>query len=319
MIVPKKIDLANIPTPIQKIKFNGCTFLIKRDDLTGVELSGNKIRKLEYLLYHAKKRNADYIFTSGGDQSNHCRASVIAAASVGIKSKIFLWGKDKVLPEGNLFLDKIFGGEIQYLSKEEFFNIDEIIAEEKKKFAKKNLIVYDFPPGGSSELGIWGYINFIDELKNQIDFKNVKGLFSAAGSGGTAAGMLVGCALHKLNTKIFAVNVLLTKSDLQNYIEELIEKCISKYKLKIKVDFSKLEILDGYSEEGYKNIKPEKIEVIKDFAKQSGVLFDPTYTGKAFYAYKENFLQNKKSNKVMFVHTGGLFGAFAKRKDYLHS
>ena len=164
-MIPKKLNLANIPTPIQKIKYNGCSFLIKRDDLTGVELSGNKIRKLEYLLYEAKKKKADYVFTSGGDQSNHCRASVIAAAAVGIKSKIFLWGKDKNLPDGNLFLDKVFGAGISYLTKEEFFNIDEVIEKEKIKFTKKNLTFYDFPPGGSSELGIWGYINFIDELE----------------------------------------------------------------------------------------------------------------------------------------------------------
>ncbi len=316
-MISQKLTLANIPTPVQKIKYNGCFFLIKRDDLTGVELSGNKIRKLEYLLYEAKKKKADYIFTSGGDQSNHCRASVIAAASIGIKSKIFLWGKEKSLPNGNLFLDKVFGAEISYLSKEEFFDIDKVIEKEKNKFERKNLIVYDFPPGGSSELGIWGYINFIDELKSQIDFKKINGLFSASGSGGTAAGLLVGCALHNLDTKIFAVNVLLPKSELQNYIEELVEKCISKYRLKIKVDFKQLEILDGYSDEGYKNIRPEKIQVIKDFAKQSGILFDPTYTGKAFYAYNDLFLRNKRNNKVMFIHTGGLFGAFAKKKDYL--
>ncbi|MGD8780020.1 MAG: pyridoxal-phosphate dependent enzyme [Ignavibacteria bacterium] len=318
-MIPQKLNIANIPTPIQKIKYNGCSFLIKRDDLTGVELSGNKIRKLEYLLYEAKKKKADYIFTSGGDQSNHCRASVIAAASVGIKSKIFLWGKDKALPDGNLFLNKVFGAEIDYLSKEEFFNIGKVIEKEKNKFEKKNLTVYDFPPGGSSELGIWGYINFIDEIKKQADLKNIKGLFSASGSGGTAAGLLVGSALHSLNTKIFAVNVLLSKNELQNYIEQLVEKCISKFRLKVKVDFSRLEILDGYSEEGYKKIKPEKIEVIKNFAKQTGILFDPAYTGKAFFAFNDLFLKNKKNSKIMFIHTGGLFGAFAKRKSYLRS
>ena len=316
-IIPKKLKIANIPTPLQKLKYNGCTFLIKRDDLTGVELSGNKIRKLEYLLYKAKKKKADYIFTSGGDQSNHCRASVIAAASVGLKSKIFLWGKEKSIPDGNLFLDKVFGAEIGYLTQEEFFNIDKIIEKEKSRFEKKNLKVYDFPPGGSSELGIWGYINFVDELKRQIDLKNVKGLLSASGSGGTAAGLLIGSALNNLNTKIFAVNVLLSKNDLQNYIEELVERCVAEYKLKTKVDFKQLEILDGYSEEGYKKITPEKIDVIKDFAKQSGILFDPTYTGKAFYAYNDHFLRNKKSSKIMFIHTGGLFGTFAKKKDYL--
>ena len=81
MKIPKKINLANIPTPLTQIEYNGYKFFIKRDDLTGLELTGNKVRKLEYLLYDAIKKKADYIFTSGGDQSNHARAACIAANS----------------------------------------------------------------------------------------------------------------------------------------------------------------------------------------------------------------------------------------------
>jgi len=92
--IPHKINLANIPTPLEKINFKGKNFLIKRDDLTGVELSGNKVRKLEYLLYQAVKEKSDIIFTSGREQSNHARATAIAAAKLGIKSKLFLWGKE---------------------------------------------------------------------------------------------------------------------------------------------------------------------------------------------------------------------------------
>ncbi len=95
MSFPGRIELANTPTPVQQIKFDNKKFLIKRDDFTGVELSGNKVRKLEYLLYQAKKEKAEYIFTCGGDQSNHARATAIASAKLGIKTKIFLWGNDK--------------------------------------------------------------------------------------------------------------------------------------------------------------------------------------------------------------------------------
>lgn len=316
-MTPQKLNIANTPTPVQKHNFNGCNFFIKRDDLTGVELTGNKIRKLEYLLYDAKKNKADYIFTTGGDQSNHARATVIAAKMLGFKTKLFLWGKEKTNPDGNLFLDKVFGAEIQYLNKEEFFNVDGIMNREKEKFEKKGIKVYNVPPGGSSPLGIWGYVNFINELSSQVDFKNIQGIFAAAGSGGTAAGLLVGAAMLNLNLKIFAVNVLLPKQDLQDYIFSLTDVCIKKYKLNIKIKKENLEILDGYSSEGYKNIHPGKINVIKSFAHQSGILFDPTYTGKAFYAYNDLFLKGKKNSKILFIHTGGIFGVFAKRKDYL--
>lgn len=317
-MIPRKISIANIPTPLQKHSFNGSAFLIKRDDLTGVELTGNKIRKLEYLLYDAKKKNADYIFTQGGDQSNHARATLIAANMLGLNTKLFLWGNEKSMPEGNLFLDKVFGAEIKYFSKKEYLNVEKVIAREKVRLEKKGLKVYSIPGGGSSPLGIWGYINMVQELSSQINLNRIKGLFAASGSGGTAAGLLVGAALQNLNIKIFAVNVLVPKNELQDYILSLADECVKKYKLNIKINKENLEILDGYSSEGYKNIDRVKVKLIKSFAKNSGILFDPAYTGKAFYAYNDIFLNSKKKNDIIFIHTGGIYGVFSKRKKYLY-
>jgi len=317
MKTPKKIDLANIPTPVRKIAFNGCSFYIKRDDYTGTELSGNKIRKLEYLLYDAKKQGADYVFTSGGEQSNHARATAIAAASVGIKSKLFLWGKERKNYDGNLFLDKMVNSEIIFLNLKEYQSLEKFIAKEKAKLEKKGKKVYVIPEGGSSALGIWGYINFVKELKEQLGEKRIKGILIAAGSGGTTAGMLLGLHLYNLNFKLFAVNVLHTAEFMTEKIRRLADECNDKYKITRKIDYSRFEVIGGFSEEGYKHIAPEKVKLIKEFANQTGIILDPAYTGKAFYAYNELFLEGKKTSSVMFLHTGGLFGAFAKRKNYL--
>lgn len=317
MIKPKKIPLANLPTPLQRLKFGDKKFLIKRDDLTGVELSGNKVRKLEYLIYEAKKQKADIVFTTGGDQSNHARATVIAAAGAGLKSRIFLWGKDKRVPDGNLFLDKIFGAEIVYLDKKEFDSVNDIMFEERKKLLKKGRNAYVIPEGGSTTLGIWGYVDFIEELENQIDFKKLNGIFCAAGSGGTAAGLLAGLAVRGLNLKIYAVNVLYGKEEIKKKILNLADGCILDFKLPCEIDRSNLIILDGYSKEGYKKILPEKLKLIRNFAASAGILFDPAYTGKAFYAYNENILKGNSGMKTIFLHTGGFFGIFGKRKEYL--
>lgn len=317
MIIPKKISIANIPTPIQKIEFSGCKFLIKRDDLTGVELTGNKVRKLEYLLAEAKKQKCDYIFTSGGDQSNHARATAIAAASNGFKSKLFLWGNSNQKADGNLFLDKLVGAEIKFLNKKDYHNVDEIMEAERQEFAKKKKKAFVIPSGGSSPLGIWGYINFINELSEQIDINKLSGILIANGSCGTAAGMLVGSALLGIKLKVYSVNVLMTEEEVFADTEKLVKDCIKNYKLNINVDLNNLNILDGYSREGYKKITKEKIEVIKQFFRETGILLDPVYTGKAFFAYYQNFLKDKKNSKVLFLHTGGIYGAFAKKKNYL--
>ncbi len=317
MSEPKRMNIANIPTPIQKVQFDGAQFLIKRDDFTGSLLSGNKIRKLEYILADVKKKKVDHLFTCGGDQSNHARATAVAAKQIGVKTKLFLWGNDTKNSDGNLFLDKLTGSEIEYLSKKEYENVTSIMLTESKKLQKKGNKVYILPAGGSTPLGIWGYINFIKELNDQIDLLKIKGILSATGSGGTSAGMLLGAAMLGLNLKIYGVNVVDDAETTREVIIELVETCVEEYKLKVKVDYSNLVILDGYSAEGYKSIADNKLKVIKEYFQSSGILLDPTYTGKAFYAYYENFLKGKKKSSVMFLHTGGIFGIFSKRRKYL--
>jgi D-cysteine desulfhydrase len=317
MKIPQKINLAHLPTPIEKIKYHSKEFKIKRDDYTGSDFLGNKIRKLEYLLYEAKKEKADIIFTCGGDQSNHARATASAAAKLGIKTRLYLWGKEKNQADGNLFLNKMYGAEIVYLNKKEFLNVDEIMTEERVRLVKKGKRVYVIPAGGSSTLGIWGYISFINELKKQIDLKNIDGIFSACGSGGTAAGLLVGASVNRLNFKIYAVNVLFTKDDIKKKILQLAEGAVLDYYLPCKINENNLEIIDGYSTEGYKNISDNKIKIVTEFARETGILLDPAYTGKAFYAYNDLVLSRGKGKRIIFLHTGGIFGTFPKRNEFL--
>jgi len=317
MKIPKKLNLAHIPTPLEIVMFSREKFLIKRDDYTGSDFCGNKIRKLEFLLYEAKKLKSDIILTCGGDQSNHARATASAAAKLGIKTRLYLWGKEKSNPDGNLFLDKMYGAEIIYLSKKEFFDIDNIMTEERIKTINKGKKVYVIPAGGSTTLGIWGYISFIEELKKQVNLKKIEGIFIACGSGGTAAGLLVGSALHKLTLKIYAVNVLLPKVEIKKKILQLAEGAVLDFNLNCKIDENKLEIVDSYSKEGYKNISDDKLRLISSFAESTGILLDPSYTGKAFCAYNNLVLKKGKGKQIIFLYTGGIFGAFTKRNSYL--
>ena len=314
---PKKLNLANLPTPLEQLSFEGKKFLMKRDDYTGLDFSGNKIRKLEYLLYRAKQKRTDIIFTCGGEQSNHCRAAASAAAKLGIKTRLFLWGNDSKNADGNLLLDKLYGAQISFLNKKNYENVNNIMTEESEKLTRQNKKVYVIPEGGSTTTGIWGYISFMNELKKQVNLKQKTGILCAAGTGGTAAGMLLGAALNKLNLKIFAVNVLYPKEVLKKKIMYLVEGCIADFKMNVKVNFSNLEIIDGYSKEGYKNISDGKLKLINKFAASSGIVLDPAYTGKAFNAYHHHFLKKGKGMKVIFLHTGGMFGVFSKRSRYL--
>lgn len=318
MKIPAKLKLANLPAPVQEISFRGKKFLMKRDDFTGMELSGNKVRKLEFILAQAKKEKADIIFTCGGEQSNHARATTIAAAQLGMKCKLFLWGEDRKTAEGNLFLDKLTGCDISFLNKIQYSKVNEIMFDERSKLVSRGKKVYVIPEGGSTTLGIWGYISFMQELNQQLNLKKLNGILIAAGSGGTAAGLMLGAALLKSKVKIYAVNVLYNKETIRNKILKLAEAGNLEYKLGLKINPEDLIILDGYSEEGYKNISLEKVMLLREFFSGTSILLDPAYTGKAFVAFTDNFLTQKKEN-VLFVHTGGLFGVFAKRGEYLRN
>lgn len=319
MKIPAKINLAQVPTPLQTLKFEGKNFLIKRDDLTGCELSGNKIRKLEYILADAKKKKADIILTCGGEQSNHARATTIAAKQIGLNTKLFLWGKETTNMNGNLFLNKIYGANIKYLNKSEYVNVNNLMFEERKTLLKRDINAYVLPEGGSTTLGILGYVDFMKELKEQIDLRKIDSVVAASGSGGTAAGMLVGAAFNKLNIKIVAINVLYSAEVIKKKILNLAEGCVLDYKLNCKINPDQLVIVDGYSSEGYKRISKSKIKLIKKFAAETGILLDPAYTGKAFNAYYDNFIKMNKGLKNIFVHTGGIFGVFGRTKEYLIS
>ena len=317
MKLPARIKLANIPTPLEEIKYRDKKFLIKRDDLTGVELSGNKVRKLEFLIKKAQSEKADIIFTCGGEQSNHARATAIAAARAGIKTRLFLWGKDSSDAEANLFIDKFLGSEISFLNKKNYSEVNDIMYEERDAMQHLGKRVYVIPEGGSTTLGILGYVSFVEELGKQANLKSIKGICLAAGTGGTAAGILTGAAMMKLNLKVYAVNVLYPKEEIETKIMHLAEGAVMDFKLRAKIKKENLVILDGYSAEGYKSITDKKLKLVKDFAQSSGIILDPAYTGKAFSAYYENFLSKGMGKKVIFLHTGGLFGVFDKKKKYL--
>jgi len=322
MNIPNKVELANIPTPIQAIFFEGFEILIKRDDYTGIEWTGNKIRKLEYLIFDALQKKADVLITCGGVQSNHARATAAVAARLGLKSILYLRGKEPAQYDGNLALDKLFGAELRFVTQEEYDNIQEIADKEIASLKKKGLKAYFIPEGGSSPLGIWGYIECAREISKQLkSFKNKPShIVTAVGSGGTLAGLVVGKKLFGLKSNLIGVNVLKTSGDFEKIVCDLANECSKKYKLGIKVTSKDFTILDGYSTEGYENISKEKLELLTFVSQDYGLLLDPAYTGKAFFGMVDHFIyQGNEFNKLMFIHTGGVFGIFPKMKKYLEA
>ena len=330
VIYPPHINLARLPTPIHPLPRLsaklGIELFVKRDDLTGIALSGNKIRKLEFVLADAVAKKADTVLTCGGAQSNHCRATAIAAAMLGLNCRLLLRTSDPSnppAPEGNILLDQMAGAEIVWITPEEYKIRDELFERETTSLKKGGRKPYPIPEGASNALGAWGYIRCLKELTN--DIANLPGglrkdytIINATGSGGTTAGLILGAKIFDLNARVVSVNVCDDHEYFVRVIGKICESVISDYHL--EVDFSRdsdINIIDGYVGRGYALSRPEELHVICDLARTEGIFLDPVYTGKAFFAMLQELKRDPKcfGERIIFIHTGGIFGLFPKAHE----
>jgi D-cysteine desulfhydrase len=322
-IAPPRLDLARTPTPLEFLPHTsrsaGVEIYIKRDDLTGMELSGNKIRKLEFILADAQAQGADTILTCGGEQSNHARATAIAAAKLNFDCRLILRTADPAAPPdptGNILLDRMAGAHIVWITPEEYKQRETIYQREEALLRQQGRKPYSIPEGASSALGAWGYIRAAEELAQDMaqlaeGRQRRTTIVVAAGSGGTAAGLILGARLAGLDARIEAINVCDDRNYFLEAIGSICEACITTYGLKIPFEGERdINIRDGYVGRGYALSRPEELALIVDVARREGLFLDPVYTGKAFFGMLQELKRNPRcfGERIIFIHTGGLFG-----------
>lgn len=285
-----------IYSPIQKLEIASFKNLyVKRDDLIDPFISGNKWRKLKYILQKASKQNKNHLVTFGGAYSNHLLATATAAAKAGLKATAFVRGeqvKNEMLLLCTLFgMNLIFTDRDSYRDKERLF--DNYFGQDKN--------CYFIDEGGASLEATLGCAEVIDELTD-----NYTHIFCAAGTGTTAAGLLNGINHHKLKTKLNIIPVL--KGG------DFIKDEISKY----ASNTENLVLHTKYHFGGYAKTTPELISFIKDFIANTGLLLDPVYTAKMFYAISDLQKNNyfKTDDKILAIHSGGLMGIFGMKDKF---
>jgi len=307
--------LAMRPTPLEKWKLPAADIWIKRDDLTGCALSGNKVRKLEFLLAEASSAGCDTVITCGGIQSNHCRATAAAAVAAGMIPHLFLStdcpSADPGL-EGNLLLDRLVGAKIHLITPEEYLRRDDVMRELAETLRSSGRRPYIIPEGGSNALGAWGYLDAWEEMRLQMERAHLEitDAVVACGSGGTAAGMALGAALSGAAVKVHAVNV---NRDAR-YFYDRIGKILRDMGASQKAE-DILDIMDGHVGLGYAVSTDEELRQIAGVASSTGIILDPVYTGKAFCAMVKELSKNPfrfMGRSILFVHTGGMLGLYEK-------
>lgn len=322
---PHKSSLAQTPTPFYLLErltddLGGPRIWIKRDDLTGAATSGNKIRKLEFLLAEALAQGCDTVITSGGVQSNHCRAVALLGAQLGLKVHLLLRSDSEPQPVGNLLLDHLAGATISHYSVREFKRLDSLFNQWCDHYLQQGRKAYTIPTGGSNGTGIWGYISAAGELAEDFARYNLKpqAIVHATGSGGTQAGLMLGCHLHGIDTSVKAYAVCDSSAYFERKVSVDLKEWQEKYSPTTDIGTLKAYTCDSYIGPGYGQADAEVFEFIKQLAAMEGIILDPVYTGKAFYGLVEDIKKGKyasgENSDIVFIHTGGLFGLFAQQQ-----
>ena len=323
-LFPPRIQLANTPTPLQKMerlsRQAGVEIFFKRDDFTGSELSGNKVRKLEFILADALAKGADTVITCGGAQSNHCRAAALAAVRAGLSSLLLLRTDDPANPpalSGNILLDRLAGSEIVWITPEQYRARDDIFEREARRLRSKGREPYIIPEGGSTALGAWGYVAEMEELAadlRRLDGDDVKPttVVCATGSGGTTAGLALGALLAGVEIRVVGVNVCDDRDYFVAIINSICRQFNETWPSVLAGGIPAYDIIDGYVGRGYALSRPEELAVLRDLVRLEGVVLDPVYTGKAYFGMMTELSVNPQvfGGRIVFVHTGGLFGLF---------
>ena len=317
MKIPNRVELANLPTKIEFLERLseelGKNIYIKRDDQTGTEISGNKIRKLEFAVKEAIDNNCDYLITCGGIQSNHARATATAAAKLGMGAYLVLVGNKDSQLEGNYFLDKMLGANIKLVTLDQYKNNRaEIMNDIKAKLEKEGHKAYIIPEGASNGIGSIGYVNAMEEILKQEEELGIKfdAIALTVGSGGTYAGLYYGNHVNNNPSTIYGINVTGNKEYFQKIIEGLLQEIAIYTDKKIDVVSNDINIIDGYVGLGYALSQQEEIDFIHHLAKTEGIVLDPVYTGKGMFGLVQEIKKGSfdRHKNILFIHTGGLFG-----------
>jgi D-cysteine desulfhydrase len=333
--LPERVSLARRPTPIQPLVRTSADLPVQlwawRDDLTGCVLSGNKIRKLEFLLAEAQQQGATAIVTCGGLQSNHVRATVFAARRLGLEVTTVLrlppeGSEPKAALTGNFLLDRLAGAhvvEVPFVEYDRAGRVyDDFLARAAAELQAEGHVPYVVPEGGSNPLGALGYFAAVAEML--AEWRKVgpgteapDALFLALGSGGTQAGLVLGLEAHGLDpARVHAVNVCNDGAYFQKRVGELVRATVDRFGLFWQD--APLQIHDGHVGAGYGRATDDDLRFYVDFAATEGLLLDPCYTGKAMRAMLAEIAADPSpfGQHVLFLHSGGLFGSFAYADQY---
>jgi D-cysteine desulfhydrase family pyridoxal phosphate-dependent enzyme len=319
-----RLSLAEFPTPLTPLRRLGrelgLDLWLKRDDLIGFGLGGNKLRGLELLIADAVEQGADLIVTGAGPQSNHVRATAAAAAHLGLDCAAVFWGEAPIRIDGNYRLTRMLGAEPVFTHDADRASVDigiRAVCEQRRQQGRRP---YPIPRGGACALGALGHALAARELSEQCRKLGIapEAVVLATGSGGTQAGWLLGTRALGYPWKVEGYTVSREADAARTEIAQLASEGAARLGLDWRFDPADAVAHGGFIGAGYGLPSPEAAAAIRRVARAEGVLFDPTYTGKAMAGFLEHRRRGLAPYRsVVFLHTGGEPAFFAGEGEWL--
>jgi D-cysteine desulfhydrase family pyridoxal phosphate-dependent enzyme len=310
------VPLAPFPSPIQELPRlraalgGGPRLLVKRDDAIAFAFGGNKVRKLALVAADALAGGADTLVTCGGIQSNHARVTACTAARLGLRCVLVVNGERPSRLTGNALLDALAGADVRYVSRRDdrAAAMDEAAGEVRRKGGRP----YVIPLGASTPLGAAAFVDALTEMLAQIAAPDV--IVHASSSGGTQAGLVAGCALAGVATRVIGISADDPAPALKDQVRLLISGLPPLLDVTSEsLASARIEVDDGWVGGGYGVPTAESTDAIDLVARSEGLFLDPTYTAKAMAALigRVRSRQFDDHQTVLFWHTGGQPALFA--------
>lgn len=315
-------DLALVPTPLDRCPVplpGGASLLVKRDDLTGLGLGGNKARKLRALCAEALAAGCDTLVTVGGAQSNHCRTTAAAGARLGLPVHLVLGGDPPSAPAGNQLLAELFGAELHFARSHDWGDLGRCSEEVTEALRAAGRRPYLVPIGGSTGTGASAFAHAYLELLDQLDALGlqVAAVVVTSSSGGTHAGLLAGQALARAAGRpappVLAIDVAKEVALDPAWIRGLADAALDHLGSALRVDPADVEVDGRWVGGGYEQPTAAGDEAIRWAARHGGWVLDRTYTGKGFAGLLGHAAEGRwgPGDTVVFWHTGGAPALFA--------
>jgi|MDTC01.3.fsa_nt_gb D-cysteine desulfhydrase len=320
-----RCDLSTFPTPLHRLDHlanhlsPSPQLWVKRDDQTTLALGGNKVRKLEFLIAHAKQQGADTIITMGGPQSNHCRLTAAACARTGLACHLVLGGAEAAFPNGNALLNSLCDAQVHYVSPEQRNHKTTALLKELRVAGRSP---YLLPLGGSNGLGAIGYVLAMKELRDQFpgDWNDLDTIAVATSSGGTQAGLTLGARMFGFEGTVLGISIDQAADRQPSYQSEMADianEAAGILQVDERLNGAEFHLNADYLGAGYGILGPAEKEAISTFAQCEGIFLGPVYTGRAFAGLLDLIRRREFSQDqtVLFWHTGGAPALFAYAQE----